>query len=62
MNGIFASSGGAGATALVRVSHSSIVDNGTGITSFGAPLLSYGNNRLAGNGVDGSFTGLILLQ
>lgn len=60
--GIFAANGGGGGTALVRVSHSSIVDNNTGLSSFGAPLLSYGNNRLAGNGFDGSFTGLISLQ
>jgi hypothetical protein len=38
------------------------VDNNTGLSSFGAALLSYGNNRLAGNGMDGSFTGLISLQ
>jgi Right handed beta helix region len=60
--GIFAANGGGGGTALVRVSHSSIVSNSTGLSSFGASLLSYGNNRLAGNGVDGSFTGLIALQ
>lgn len=62
INGIFAANGGGGGTALVRVSHSSILDNSTGLSSFSAPLLSYGNNRLAGNGVDGSFTGLIGLQ
>lgn len=60
--GIFAASGGGGGTALVRVSHSTIVDNNTGLMSFGAPLLSYGNNRLAGNGMNGSFTGPIALQ
>ena len=60
--GIFAANGGGGGTALVRVSHSSIVDNMTGLMSFGAPLLSYGDNRLAGNGMNGSFTGLIALQ
>lgn len=61
--GIFASSSSyGGGTAIVRVSHSTIVDNSTGVSSFDAPLLSYGNNRLAGNGTDGSFTGLISLQ
>lgn len=61
--GIYASSSSyGGGTAIVRVSHSTIVDNSTGLSSFGAPLLSYGNNRLAGNGTDGSFTGLISLQ
>ena len=59
---IFAANGGGGGTAIVRVSHSIIVDNSMGLMSFGAPLLSYGNNRLAGNGMDGSFTGLISLQ
>ena len=59
---IFAANGGGGGTAIVRVSHSTIVDNSMGLMSFGAPLLSYGNNRLAGNGMDGSFTGLISLQ
>jgi hypothetical protein len=59
---ILAGNGGGGGTAIVRVSHSTIVDNNTGLSSFGAALLSYGNNRLAGNGMDGSFTGLISLQ
>lgn len=60
--GIFASGGGGGSSATARVSHSAIVDNSTGLSSFGAPILSYGNNRLAGNGMDGAFTGLISLQ
>lgn len=63
-SGIFASNGGDGGSgsATVRVSHSVIVDNSTGLSSYGASLLSYGNNRLAGNGMDGAFTGLISLQ
>lgn len=62
--GISVSNGGVGGSgsAIVRVSHSTIVDNSMGLSSFGASLLSYGNNRLAGNGIDGSFTGLISLQ
>jgi parallel beta helix pectate lyase-like protein len=62
--GIFASNGGdsGSGSATVRVSHSAIVDNSTGLSSYGASLLSYGNNRLAGNGIDGAFTGLISLQ
>jgi hypothetical protein len=59
---IFAANSYGGGTALVRVSHSTIVDNSTGLATYGAPILSYGNNRLAGNGIDGSFTGLISLQ
>ena len=48
---------------LVRVSHSTITDNGTGIAPpFGAQVLSFGNNRLMGNGTDGSFSGMISLQ
>jgi hypothetical protein len=42
--------------------HSTIVDNGQGLSTTGGLLLSYGNNRVAGNGTDGSFTGLISLQ
>lgn len=37
-------------------------DNSTGLTTYRAPILSYGNNRVAGNATDGSFTGLISLQ
>lgn len=59
---IYAANGYSGGTAIARVGHSTIADNSTGLSSFGAPLLSYGNNRLAGNGTDGSFTGLISLQ
>jgi len=61
--GIFAGNGGGGGTAIVRVSRSTIVDNSQGLSSMGgAPLLSYGNNRVAGNGINGAFTGLISLQ
>ena len=60
--GIYAANSYGGGTAIARVSHSTIAYNSTGLTSYGAPLLSYGNNRLAGNGTDGSFTGLISLQ
>ncbi|HEY2113972.1 MAG TPA: hypothetical protein VGJ51_02715 [Candidatus Angelobacter sp.] len=60
--GIVSSGGGGGGTVIVRVSHSTITDNGLGLSSFSASLLSYGNNRLAGNSSDGSFTGLISLQ
>lgn len=61
--GIVSENGGGGGTTVVRVNHSTIVDNGQGLSSGnGAPLLSYGNNRVAGNATDGSFTGLIALQ
>ncbi len=59
---IYAANGYGGGTAIARVGHSTIADNSTGLSAFGAPLLSYGNNRLAGNGTDGSFTGSISLQ
>jgi hypothetical protein len=60
--GIFAANGTGAGASVVRVNHSTIVDNVTGLISSGSALLSYGNNRLSGNGTDGSFTGLISLQ
>ncbi len=60
--GIFAANGTGAGASVVRVNHSTIVDNVTGLSAFGSALLSYGNNRLSGNGTDGSFTGLISLQ
>jgi hypothetical protein len=52
---------GTGATA--RVGLTTITGNGTGLlSSSGANLLSYGNNRLNGNGTDGTFTGTIAPQ
>lgn len=47
---------------LARVSHSTITDNMQGIPMFGGQVLSFGNNRLAGNTTDGSFTGMVPLQ
>ena len=47
-----------GASALVRVSNSTITNNGTGVsTNTGGSLLSRTNNLVEGNGTDGTFTG-----
>jgi len=46
----------------IRVSHSTITDNNQGLSPFGGQILSFGNNRLAGNITDGSFTGMVPLQ
>jgi len=60
-SGIALIGGGAGTT--MRVSQSYIANNGTGLfTSGGDDLRSFGNNRLAGNALDGSFTSTIPLQ
>lgn len=56
-NGIVSYSG-----SLARVSHSTITDNQQGIPPYGGQVLSFGNNRLAGNVTDGFFTGMIPLQ
>ena len=47
---------------IIRVSHSTITDNSQGLSPFGGQILSFGNNRLAGNITDGSFTGMVPLQ
>jgi hypothetical protein len=46
--------------ALVRVSDTTVTDNGTGIDTFpinAGTILSRGNNTVEGNGTDGSFSG-----
>lgn len=49
--------------AVVRVNNSTIVDNETGLSqSAGGVILSTGNNRLAGNGSNGSFSATIGMQ
>jgi hypothetical protein len=49
-----------GGAATVRVAASRIVGNGIGLqVGAGAGLVSFGNNRLAGNGTDGAFTARI---
>jgi hypothetical protein len=51
---------GTPATASARVGNSKITANGTGVLVLGtAQLFSYGDNRLDGNGTDGSFTSII---
>jgi Right handed beta helix region len=46
----------------IRVSTSMIVSNGTGILPSGGHIISFKNNRLAGNGTNGAFTDTILEQ
>jgi hypothetical protein len=47
---------------IVRVNNSSIIGNTTGLSTSGGNIQSFGNNRLTGNGFNGSFTGTITLQ
>jgi nitrous oxidase accessory protein NosD len=52
-----------GAGSRIWVSDSLISANGTGISAFaGSTISSFGNNRLAGNSKDGSFTGKAAAQ
>lgn len=54
---------GNGAGASVRIGNTAIFGNTTGVSAAGgSALLSYGDNRLNGNGTDGSFTGTISRQ
>jgi len=48
---------GNGAGATIRVGNTTITGNTTGVFSSSATISSYGDNRLDGNGTDGSFTG-----
>ncbi len=53
--GIGISAVGTGANA--RVSQTNITGNGTGVSTTGGVIASYGDNLLDGNGVNGTFTG-----
>ena len=54
---------GAGAGATVSVSNTSIINTTTkGLLDAGGSLLTFGNNRLSGNTLDGSFNGAVLLR
>ncbi len=52
--------------ATVRVSDTTITNNATGIAGpgggAGGQVISLGNNRLFGNGTDGSFTSIVPMQ
>lgn len=49
--------------ALVDVSQTTIIENGVGLYSFGtSQITSFGNNRVARNGSDGSFSLITALQ
>jgi parallel beta helix pectate lyase-like protein len=45
-----------GANATVRMSNVVVTGNGTGLSSGGAAIVSFGNNRVLGNGIDGAPT------
>ena len=52
-----------GALAVIRISDTSVFDNGVGIaTASGGAVLSYGNNQIAGNGSNGAPTGPLAQQ
>ena len=52
-----------GALATLRLSDSSVHDNGTGLVSIGGgALLSFGNNQIAGNTTNGAPTGALSQQ
>ncbi len=62
VNGLQANSA-AGGSATLTVSYSSIGGNAIGVNAVGgAQILSGGNNELAGNTTNGTFTGLAALQ
>jgi hypothetical protein len=47
----------------VRVKNSDVTGNGAGLSfSGGGALLTYGNNAVNANGVDGAFSGSVGLQ
>lgn len=51
-----------GAAATVRTSNSFITHNGTGISAAGGSVVSFGNNRIAGNTTNGAPTSTIAQQ
>jgi hypothetical protein len=58
-NGLFAT--GTGTT--IRIASSGIHDNqSASVAAYGGQILSYGTNRIAGNGNDGVLTGAIALK
>jgi hypothetical protein len=51
---------GGAAGSVIRISNVTVVNNGTGLSSSGGPLESFGNNRVVGNTTDGVPTATIL--
>jgi hypothetical protein len=49
-----------GAQAVVRLSNVTVVGNGTGLNAGGGAIVSFGNNRVTGNVLDGSPTSTIV--
>jgi hypothetical protein len=52
-NGSFGIRTTANANATVRLSNVTVVNNSTGLSSGGGPIVSFGNNRIAGNTTNG---------
>jgi len=50
------------ASAIIRVTHSTITGNGVGFRPFGGTLESFGDNALRGNTTDGAPTSTVALQ
>ena len=50
------------AGSVVNVGASTIGGNRTGVTAFSGSLISFGNNQMSANGVNGSFTATTPLQ
>lgn len=48
-----------GAAASIRISNMVVTGNGTGLTASGGTIVSFGNNRIVGNGLDGAPTSTI---
>ncbi len=51
-----------GAQCTVRISNVMVMDNGTGLGTAGGALISFGNNRIAGNTTDGAPTATVAQQ
>jgi hypothetical protein len=46
----------------VRVDGSSVIGNSTGLSFSGGALLTFGNNAVRANDIDGAFSGPVALQ
>jgi hypothetical protein len=51
-----------GAAAFVLLAESTVMSNGTGLKAAGGAILSYQNNHLTGNAVDGAPTSVLTVQ
>jgi parallel beta helix pectate lyase-like protein len=51
-----------GTQASIRISNMVVTGNGTGLNAGGGAIVSFGNNRVAGNGTDGGPTSTVVQQ